>query len=977
VANSSAACAHLCHLVQGCQAWTWRQFTYSCFALTTCDEEDLECGVCTSGSSCELGWGARVDPTALNVELGPRQPGATPWMTSRDVSYHQNSSDFSVSSGRLSLASHSWKTGSDIFGHFAGLEQTWKTSNGPAPITTSLRSYLGPAGLDGDLDGPPGPDDQGDQGGLLTNEDWSEGATIFSQHFPDGLPAAAVKDEDAKNRISTCHPCLEPEFSLSLSQLSFGGFMAGWAALTVTDLDDKGTGIRTGEYGGPLVLFDEQLENVVIISSLNNFMVSSMEFSESKIKLGLMGSVTEIPKGETLEFLVVYANTLRGAFTRWGAMLRQYNGKATSIENTDLVTNYLGYWMDNGAYYYYNPLPNTSYQDTVLELHANLSERIPVRYVNYDSWWYLKGEGLGVKDWSPMPEIFPDGLHYLFNQTGWGVAAHNRYWAPDNVYSKENGGKYNFLTEKENLRALPADPAFWKDFFNSTTAWGLDVYEQDWQDRQFVDMDITHTSFVAGKHWLEQMGAGAEEAGITLQYCMSLPREVLQSSAVSAARRLRASGDYILSKDNWRIGITGLLAQSLGLVPFKNVFWSSRRNPGNKFYYNCMEVNEDVDPNQPWSLKYRYTGYMNTTKSGHNCLAWSDLDLHWEFPEGDLERDGCRSMAVYPESDPANGLPFCYYQADTSKPQSQWLWEKCDIPICENTCNRPGLGNDTSLPPCQEYVEDNPRLQAVVSLMSGGGVGVGDRLDTLDTDLVLSTCRSDGRLLSPGRGLTVTPVQLSRMAKCPSPTSPTSCSGELWTGETVYSGEKGEALRTQKSKGERRGQIVEELHFGVIFIADGSEAINASYRMLGWDNSKSCQATLLYSSYEDHKLFICENGSSPILPLPAISSTDFLILHTAPRLAISGGFHLFLLGELSKLGVISPARLESIDVGDGSVSLKILGQVDEVVGMTWVWTDGEKSESKVTTCTVGQDETVTMELFWTEDNLFNNVTCIA
>ena len=98
-------------------------------------------------------------------------------------------------------------------------------------------------------------------------------------------------------------------------------------------------------------------------------------------------------------------------------MLRQYNGKATSIENTDLATNYLGYWMDNGAYYYYNPLPNTSYQDTVLQLHANLSERIPVRwnlrlllliarYVNYDSWWYLKGEGLGVKDWSPMPEVF-------------------------------------------------------------------------------------------------------------------------------------------------------------------------------------------------------------------------------------------------------------------------------------------------------------------------------------------------------------------------------------------------------------------------------------------------------------------------------------------------------------------------------------------------------------------------------------------
>ena len=61
-------------------------------------------------------------------------------------------------------------------------------------------------------------------------------------------------------------------------------------------------------------------------------------------------------------------------------MLRQYNGKATDMENTDLASNYLGYWMDNGAFYYYNTLPNTSYQDTVLELHANLSERIPVRW---------------------------------------------------------------------------------------------------------------------------------------------------------------------------------------------------------------------------------------------------------------------------------------------------------------------------------------------------------------------------------------------------------------------------------------------------------------------------------------------------------------------------------------------------------------------------------------------------------------------
>ena len=36
-------------------------------------QEDFECGVCTSGSSCELGWGAKVDdvdknPFALEVQ---------------------------------------------------------------------------------------------------------------------------------------------------------------------------------------------------------------------------------------------------------------------------------------------------------------------------------------------------------------------------------------------------------------------------------------------------------------------------------------------------------------------------------------------------------------------------------------------------------------------------------------------------------------------------------------------------------------------------------------------------------------------------------------------------------------------------------------------------------------------------------------------------------------------------------------------
>ena len=28
--------------------------------------------------------------------------------------------------------------------------------------------------------------------------------------------------------------------------------------------------------------------------------------------------------------------------------------------------------------------------------------------------------------------------------------AHNRYWATDNVYAKQNGGAYDFIVEEEN-----------------------------------------------------------------------------------------------------------------------------------------------------------------------------------------------------------------------------------------------------------------------------------------------------------------------------------------------------------------------------------------------------------------------------------------------------------------------------------------------------------------------------------------------
>ena len=105
-----------------------------------------------------------------------------------------------------------------------------------------------------------------------------------------------------------------------------------------------------------------------------------------------MGSIEEIPAQESLETIIVWGPCLRTAFERWGSTLRLYNGKSMGNVHADVVSNYLGMWMDNGAYYYYNPLPNKNYEDTILEIKENLTARnVPIRYVNYDSWFYEKG----------------------------------------------------------------------------------------------------------------------------------------------------------------------------------------------------------------------------------------------------------------------------------------------------------------------------------------------------------------------------------------------------------------------------------------------------------------------------------------------------------------------------------------------------------------------------------------------------------
>ena len=77
-----------------------------------------------------------------------------------------------------------------------------------------------------------------------------------------------------------------------------------------------------------------------------------------------------------------------------------------------------------------------------------------------------------------MPSVFPDGSVALHERLRIPIGAHNKWWSPATDYAVQNGGGYDWVVEKQY--SLPNSSAFWYDLFFNATAWGLQVYEQDW-----------------------------------------------------------------------------------------------------------------------------------------------------------------------------------------------------------------------------------------------------------------------------------------------------------------------------------------------------------------------------------------------------------------------------------------------------------------------------------------------------------------
>lgn len=268
------------------------------------------------------------------------------------------------------------------------------------------------------------------------------------------------------------------------------------------------------------------------------------------------------------------------AFRGWGEFLQKQYGEKEWNTWEDSTLIFLGYWTDNGGYYYFHTEPNETYEQTMTDFIKQevTMAGLPIGYVQYDSWWYYTGTGNGIKTWDTRPDVFPDGLEYMFKTTNMPVALHSKYWSIDNTYAKQNGGKYDFIID--GIGALPLQAEFWEDLFNNASKWGMFMYEQDWLNGELDRVDKLKTDLFLGEQWLTQMHAAAAKQYNSIQYCMANPRHVMQALTLPWVTQARVSEDYHPGGDQWRIGVTSLFVGALGMRPSKDTFWTVRTQPG-------------------------------------------------------------------------------------------------------------------------------------------------------------------------------------------------------------------------------------------------------------------------------------------------------------------------------------------------------------------------------------------------------------
>ncbi|MFW9820645.1 MAG: hypothetical protein ACFFE5_13630, partial [Candidatus Thorarchaeota archaeon] len=110
---------------------------------------------------------------------------------------------------------------------------------------------------------------------------------------------------------------------------------------------------KIGATSAPVLLYDDNL-NCFVLSPLDGFLHTIISKGRNhRINCGIQGEIKALPKEFSQSYILLFDKGINQSMQRLGDILLNYHNSNRNSFYANVVTSYLGYWTDNGAYYYY------------------------------------------------------------------------------------------------------------------------------------------------------------------------------------------------------------------------------------------------------------------------------------------------------------------------------------------------------------------------------------------------------------------------------------------------------------------------------------------------------------------------------------------------------------------------------------------------------------------------------------------------
>jgi hypothetical protein len=292
----------------------------------------------------------------------------------------------------------------------------------------------------------------------------------------------------------------------------------------------------------------------VILSGFGNYLIATQQsgplamgngISRGMISCGIEGLVEEIPAGFEHKHIMVVGQGIHDTFQEWGRALLERAGKKIPSKYQDDTLKYLVYMDDAGAYYYEHDFKEPGYKtyaDIILGIEKEAKDhdlRIGAYHVLDAAQQRDMEEGL----FEPRADLFPEGLARFHQTLGKPLQSYYMWIRSNSPYRK----KYAFFDVGGEVPGSMGDvfysPEYWQDTADKLASWGTVLLQHDF----LSDYEGNRTMMSgSGKMdtYFKNMAKALQAKGIDMQYCMQLPRNIMESTENPVMVSLQATEDH-------------------------------------------------------------------------------------------------------------------------------------------------------------------------------------------------------------------------------------------------------------------------------------------------------------------------------------------------------------------------------------------------------------------------------------------------